>query len=420
MPPGSSTRIARSRVDVPASAGMSVRNFRLKAVHQRSSYRNKAWARRLVLALSFSCFWRPSLSFAEDRIFIANERTSLGTEVFRSASIRVGDFDNDSDLDIVVANGRHWPEQDFLFLNQGGAKFSVMRPLGLDRTTSYACEVADLDGDGDLDIATGNDMALGRIFLNDGTGHFKEHCQFGEISSVRSLTLADIDRDGDVDILATSRGRQNRIYLNDGAAKFSFGPAFGSPGDSTISVAVGDVNGDGFVDLALANRDGQQNYWLLNNGQAQFHERRLFGSGKDQTRAVAVADLNNDGFLDWVTGNIDQANVVYLGDGKGGVESFKSFGSAKQQTYSLAIMDMDNDGDQDIVAGHVSAKNSVFFNAGDGENFSEKEFGSATTATYGLCVGDFDGDGFVDIAVANSGELNYIYFNRPQTRASKE
>ena len=100
----------------------------------------------------------------------------------------MGDLNGDKHLDIVVANGQHWPEQDFIFFNQGNAKFSVMRPLGIDRTTTYACEVADLDGDGDLDIATGNDMALGRTFLNDGFGRFTEHGTFGEVSSVRSLT----------------------------------------------------------------------------------------------------------------------------------------------------------------------------------------------------------------------------------------
>ena len=105
--------------------------------------------------------------------FISSVRHQLGTESNKSASIRLGDLDGDQDLDIVVANGRHWPEQNFAFLNYGSARFNVMRPIGSDRSTTYACELADLDGDGDLDLATGNDMAPCEIYLNDSKGNFK-------------------------------------------------------------------------------------------------------------------------------------------------------------------------------------------------------------------------------------------------------
>ncbi len=155
----------------------------------------KCW---LGLLLLFSLASAGSLCSGQERVFVGGERTSLGTEVFRSASIRTGDLNGDQQLDLVVANGRHWPEQDYIFLNQGKAKFSIMRPLGTDRTTTYACEVGDLDGDGDLDIVSGNDLALGRIFLNDGSARFTEHGTFGEISSVRSVTLADVDEDRDL------------------------------------------------------------------------------------------------------------------------------------------------------------------------------------------------------------------------------
>ena len=104
-------------------------------------------------------------SKAEDRTFLSNSRLIQGTEANLSASLRIGDLDGDLDLDIVVANGRHWPQQNYIFLNQGGARFKLMRPLGEDRATSYATELADLDGDGDINIAVGNDTAP-----NDRTG----------------------------------------------------------------------------------------------------------------------------------------------------------------------------------------------------------------------------------------------------------
>ena len=367
----------------------------------------------LVGCWSFASEWYQPV-FAQT--MVTNNRLGLGTESNRSASVRLGDVDGDGDLDAVVANGRHWPQQNFLFLNQGLARFTVMSPLGADRSTTYACELADLDGDGDLDVAIGNDMAPGQILLNDGKGKFTQHCNFGEVSSVRSLTTADVDGDGDVDILATCRGMQNRIYLNDGTAGFETSIEFGTQDDATIDVAVADVNEDGHMDLLLANRERQSCQWLLNDGKTNFSKELPFGPAVARARAVAVGDLNGDQHLDWVTGNIGQPNVVYLGDGTGAATQSFEFGAEDSRTYTLDIADLDNDGDLDIVAGNVGQANSIFFNEGGGENFRAESFGNDQHATYGLKIGDLNNDGLPDIAVANSDALNPIFINRAQRK----
>lgn len=309
----------------------------------------------------------PSLAAApgNERVFSTNSRLYLGTESNRSASVRIGDIDGDEDLDVVVANGRHWPQQNFIFFNQGGARFNLARPLGRDLATSYATELADLDGDGDIDIVVGNDTAPNAVFLNDGHGQFSHNGTFGQPASVRSLTLVDIDRDGDVDILANVRGQQNLIYLNDGSAHFGSTRPFGDADDSTIAVAVADLDKDGHLDLVLANRDAQQNVVLLGAGKARFDRRIPFGTGSDETRAVAVADLDGDGQLDWVAGNIGQANVL---------------------------------------------------NHDDGRRFREVRFADPSQATYNLALGDLNQDGYIDIAVANSDAQNQVFLNRPRKR----
>ena len=88
-----------------------------------------------------------------ERRFVTNSRLGLGSENNISASLRIGDLDGDRDLDVVVANGRHWPQQNFIFFNQGRARFNLTRRLGHDTATSYATERADLDHDADLAIA---------------------------------------------------------------------------------------------------------------------------------------------------------------------------------------------------------------------------------------------------------------------------
>ena len=343
------------------------------------------------------------------RRLASSSRFLLGTESRLSASVRAGDLDGDGDSDLVVANGRHWPQQNMLLFNHGG-RMTVARPLGVDLCTSYACELADLDGDGDLDIAVGNDTAPCLVFKNDGRGQFERFAQVGQPSSVRSITTADVDRDGHVDLLLTCRGRVNQIFFNDGDGRFDTQVAFGTRQDSTIDVAVVDLNGDGHQDLILANRDAQPNTIMLGRGDRRFHDAVPFG-GVLSSRAVAVADFNGDGDVDWVVGNIAADNVIYLGDGNGGVRAERRLENSQGRTYCLAVADLNQDGRPDIVCGNAGQANTAHLSADDG--YERVEFGDPQSMTYGLCLTDLNGDGFADVAVANSDQPNRFFLNLP-------
>ncbi len=411
----------------PLEAGTNFGAWARQAVFYRIQHSNERhselhWTevtmKNLVIVFCFVLV-SDGVASCDERRFVTGSRLTLGTGTALSASVRIADLDGNGELDVVVANGRHWPGQNLVFLNQGRARFSVQRELGDDLRTSYAAEPADLDGDGDLDIVVGNDRAPNQILLNDGAGRFEPGSVFGEISSVRSLTVADIDRDGDLDVLSTCRGMQNQIYLNDSEGNFAPGKPFGTKRDSTIDVAVVDWNGDRHLDLVLANRDDQQNAILINDGNMNFGTEIKFGTLNEQTRAVAVADLNGDAKPDIVAGNVGQSNRVYLADGKGGFTASIDFGAADGATYALAVDDMDNDQDLDLIVGNVGQQNAVLFNQGDGRSYSEVRFGDASNATYGVDTGDLDGDTFPDIVVANSHSTNHVFLSRPVDDASK-
>lgn len=363
-----------------------------------------------------------------DPLAAQQERTfrplrSLGGGSELTASVSLGDVNGDGALDVVVANGRHWPGQNRVYLNDGRAGFTLARRLGEEEAGSYAVPLADFDGDGDLDVAVGNDRTRNLVFLNDGAGRFTAGATFGTPSSTRSLTLADLDGDGQTDILVVNRGRQNFVYYGNGSGAFGAGVPFGAGDDSTIDVAAADLDGDGDLDLVLANRDGGANTIHWNDG-GSLGRVSGYGTGSDETRGAAVGDVDGDDRPDIVTANIGEANAVYFGDGSGGFGRSLPFGSDDDQSYAVRLEDLDLDGDLDIVVANVGAQNAVYFNRGSelmgsGETpapgaargFVEFRFGCADCATYGLAVGDLNGDGFPEIVTANSGAPNGVFAN---------
>ena len=316
-----------------------------------------------------------SLAGQQERTFRPLRSLGSGSEL--TASISLGDVDGDGDLDAVVANGRHWPGQNRIYINDGRAAFTLARPLGDELAGSYAVPLADLDGDGDLDVAVGNDRTRNLVFLNDGSGRFEAGAAFGTPSSTRSLTLADLNGDGHTDILVVNRGRRNFIFHGDGAGAFGEGVPFGTGDDSTIDVAAADLDADGDLDLVLANRDGGANavHW---NDDGSFARRTGFGTGGDETRGVAVGDVDGDGLPDIVTANIGEPNAVYFNRSGGGDEGR---------------------GPGDAAGGASVAA------------FREVRFGCEDCATYGVAVGDLNGDGFPEIVTANSGAPNGVFGN---------
>ena len=365
-----------------------------------------------------------SLAGQQERTF--RPLRSLGSDSELTASISLGDVDGDGDLDAVVANGRHWPGQNRVYINDGRAAFTLARPLGDELAGSYAVPLADFDGDGDLDVSVGNDRTRNLVFLNDGTGRFGPGAAFGTPSSTRSLTLADLDGDGHTDILVVNRGRQNFIFHGDGAGAFGEGVPFGTGDDSTIEVAAADLDADGDLDLVLANRDGGANAVHWNDG-GSFARRTGYGTGRDETRGVAVGDVDGDGHPDIVTANIGEPNAVYFGDGAGGFGRSLVFGRDDDQSYAGRLADLDLDGDLDVVVANVGGRNAVYFNRSGGSDggrgfgdaaggasaaaFREFRFGCEDCATYGVAVGDLNGDGFPEIVTANSGAPNGVFGN---------
>jgi hypothetical protein len=231
-------------------------------------------------------------------------RRRLITFQGESKSLKVVDLDGDGDLDLLTArSGVTSVGAIVAFMNDGAGGFTP-RYLVEANTLPVMAEAADLDGDGDLDVAAAFDTSVDGIrwYENDG-GVYVEHT----IASIRAplLVPVDLDRDGDFD-LVTGLGLgalpSTLSWLeNDGAGSFTVrtvGAAdpFSVTRVSRERVAARDVDGDGDVDLAVADRT---RVWVFrNDGAQEFSKDLVIEDPAADFVGVALADLNGDGRLE--------------------------------------------------------------------------------------------------------------------------
>jgi FG-GAP-like repeat len=341
-----------------------------------------------------------------------NTVVKLETTSETSANVSMGDLDNDGDLDLVLAKGRHEPLLDRVLLNDGKGGF-VASDLGPTADRTYTAALADVDGDGDLDVLTSNDTPDKKlVYLNDGKGRFTVAGTWGVAEwSTRNAAVADLNGDGKVDVIAANRPGPSFACLNEGGGRFSAN-CLRIPAESATSIIPADFDKDGFIDLAVPSRDGGQSQIYFNDGRANFARTAPFGPRNAAARVGAAADFNGDGSLDLVVGDEAAASmVVYMNDGKGRLTPGFRVADKTRVPYAIAAGDLNNDGNPDIVLGYTAGPHTVFFNDGTGRQFTHVAFGDPAGSAYGFALGDINGDKFMDIALARSGAPNVLYLS---------
>ncbi len=275
-------------------------------------------------------------------------------------------------------------------------------------TSHYCVALADLDGDGDVDMVLGGGGTP--IWLNDGLGNFSYSEQSLGSSGTYALALGDIDGDGDVDIVQGTGGN-TKIFLNNGYGVFSdSGTTIAVSGANGL--ALGDVNDDGLVDLVVANDSGLT-VWLSDGKGAFYSSGQTFTSGT--TNVVALADMNEDGYLDIVSDNGGLHVSLNNGNGSFAEPTDPIAGHAR----CIALADFNGDDYLDILEGHGSLSHAVFsLNDGTGTTFTRYtvsagfNYASNSVATLdvngdGSLDDTFDGDGKVITDLGGSEDLAY-------------
>ncbi len=272
-------------------------------------------------------------------------------------AVAVADLNLDGKLDIVTANLNGNNVTVLLGNGSGGFAAALGSPFAVG-TNPQAVAVADFNGDGVPDIVTANLNGTVTVLLGNGAGGFKaaqgSPFSVGTNPAIRGKS-GTFNGDGKLDIVTANAGDNTiTVLLGDGSGGFT--AATGSPfavGAQPVAVAVGDLNGDGKLDVVTANNGDNTITVLLGDGSGGFDMATAtpFAVGANPAW-LAVADLNGDGELDIVTANAGDNTVTeLLGNGTG------AFGTAADNPLavgskpcSVAVGDFNGDGQPDLMA----------------------------------------------------------------------
>jgi len=318
------------------------------------------------------------------------------------------DADGDGDLDLYAVQGGAipgmpggTPAPNRLFLNDGTGRFTDATEASGAGHEGYGMgvSVADVDGDGDLDLYLTN-VGPDALLLNDGTGRFTDATAaagLGDPGYGLGAAFFDADGDGDLDLFVANyvlwAPGVDKVCWSHGSARDYCGPS---------------------------NYEGAENRFYRNRGDGTFEDATesagLAGVAR-RSMGLAVDDFDGDGHLDVFVANDGEANSLWRGAGDGTfVEEAVLLGCAvnaagePEASMGVIARDVDDDGDPDLLVTHLATETHTFYRNDDGfftDASAAAGFGrwSVPDTGFGLVLEDFDRDGDDDLLVVNGAVM---------------
>ncbi|HNO80432.1 MAG TPA: FG-GAP-like repeat-containing protein [Phycisphaerae bacterium] len=325
-------------------------------------------------------------------------------------SVFAEDLDGDGDFDVISASGNDdkiaWYENV-----DGLGTFGPQQVITTTANFTNSVFAADLDGDGDVD-------ALSASFLDDKIAWYENVNGLGTFGpqqvistaadGARSVFAADLDSDGDLDVASAS-------YLDDKIAWYENIDGLGGFGPQQVIttaaidawfVWAADLDGDGDADMLSASESDDKIAWYENtDGLGSFGPQKVITTAADGARSAFTADLDGDGDLDVASASYWDDKIAWYEnvDGLGGFGPQRVITTAANGAYSVLAADLDDDGDLDVLSASVYDDKIAWYQNTDGQgNFGPQQvITTAVDQAHSVFAADLDGDGDVDALSAS-------------------
>ncbi len=329
-------------------------------------------------------------------------------------SAQIADLDGDGDMDIVSAD--YFSDNVSVLFNDGSGIFSKVGEYQTGEGPR-SLFLADVDSDSDIDIITGNYYVdTVSVLKNLGNGTFSSKMDYDVGEGPFSIFLADIGEDANSDLdLITADDQADRISVleNDGTGTFGNRNSY-RVGSRPKGVHLADLNGDGYNDIACANWADDSVSVLFNKRDGTFEDQEESQTGS-YPRAISLADLNGDDIPDIVTANQHSDSISVLFNNADETFTSKIDYAVGHNPLYVLLGDIDSDGDFDVLTTNLDDDSITILKNDGAGNLGNRIDYITDDGPYSVLFADVNGDSEADLITANNNAdtVSVLYSNVP-------